>query len=132
MVEIEAEHALAADGEAGPDVFAIFYSAAQERAADHVSPMPWNGARGWQEMGNALARLECPTIKEECIRKGLVWERYLASTWKEVMEDLHGPDWRKELRASSAAGRKAIQTAAEAPSLLCERGTVTRPTAAPR
>ena len=74
------------------DVFAAFYAAAHARAAQSQRPMPWGGDAGWQKVGNALARDMAPKIREKCAEAGVVWERYLSNTWKEIMEDLHGPD----------------------------------------
>ena len=98
------------------DALAEFYKAAQDMAAERSGPIPWNGAEGWQLTANAMARDQFEGIKKECAGRGLVWEKYLSEIWKEIMEDLWGPQWRKNLRASSSSRQKAVEAVTTGPS----------------
>ena len=94
--------------EPGQDLLAEFYAAAQAKATESEKPIPWNGEEGWQKISNQMIRDEFPGLREECKRKGLVVESYLSETWKEIMEALHGPNWRRGLPVSPSSRQKAL------------------------
>ena len=105
-----------------------FYRAMQVYAAEQESPMPWNGAEGWQVKANEIAQ-EFDGVRKECADSGLIWEKFLAASWREVMENQWGSDWRKLIRPSPSGTKRALQAAkeeAESGATLASRAAAVR------
>ncbi len=104
---------------AGPHV--ANHDAMLKFASETESPLAWNA---WQQKANAVQQEEFSDHKDLCVTTGMVWDQYLTAMCKEMMEELHGPEWRKGLRLQPTRVAGDATSAGDAVGALPATGTL--------
>ena len=82
---------------------------AMAAVASAADPMTWNA---WQKEGRDLLESTFPDCRQECVRQGVPWERYLSELRAEIMQEVHGPGWKQQCKMGPTAKAMAVAKAA--------------------
>ena len=77
-----------------------FFNAIKDVLAELEAPVAWNEFQVRANLLVTTADSAFADHKSQVQNAGLVWETYLSKIWKELMPELHGPSWRKQLKVT--------------------------------